>query len=658
VLEAQNRVGGRIYTLREPFAPGLYAEAGGMRIPRAHDLTLRYCDLFELPMRPFVMGNPRALVHLGGQRMTKAEATRPAGSPSRFEHASRTAAFRGGDRAASGVRRGAGVGPHHPRLDRYSLYEFLGRLVQGDRVLHGYQLPRDMHNSLVEILREELGGAYVDMQEIAGGMDQLPNAFYAQLQDEVRFGANVFALDQDPNGVTVHFKTEAGRFQAHADFAIVTVPFSVLRTIETITPFSGAKQRAIRQLNYHASTKILFQVRERFWEDEDGIFGGGTVTELPIRRMNYPTPDPTTRRGVLLASSPPQDALQWRDGRGDAPRRRLDDVHTRGSATSTRAARRMPAQRSLGSRGLRDVRPGTADRAAGGHRQPRGENPLRRRALLALPRLDPGSPRIGDPGCAGDPRGTDGRRLRHPGVAGGHRGSTRRPSERSPPLAVRPHGAHPAGRHARSTQKGPSTGRARDCARGPLDRARRMRGGRLAVGVADILDGCRRTPRSPLEASIMATPSDTPAAMTPEPHVAGVCRRRSDPARDSCRGETSPALAWQGAGGDRGLVLFVDDPDGGNWVHWTVLDLPGADGGLPRGVPPVAEAPQQGRNDFRKPGYGGPCPPSGNHHYRFTLHALAAPLDLTGHPDGRTVRAALAKATVLGTATLVGTFRA
>ena len=59
VLEAQGSVGGRIYTLRAPFAPGLYAEAGAMRIPRAHDLTLEYCQLFELPMRPFVMGNPQ-----------------------------------------------------------------------------------------------------------------------------------------------------------------------------------------------------------------------------------------------------------------------------------------------------------------------------------------------------------------------------------------------------------------------------------------------------------------------------------------------------------------------------------------------------------------------------------------------------------------------
>ena len=49
ILEAQGRVGGRVHTLREPFAPGLYAEAGAMRIPRVHDLTLEYCSLFKLP---------------------------------------------------------------------------------------------------------------------------------------------------------------------------------------------------------------------------------------------------------------------------------------------------------------------------------------------------------------------------------------------------------------------------------------------------------------------------------------------------------------------------------------------------------------------------------------------------------------------------------
>jgi monoamine oxidase len=73
ILEAQNRVGGRIYTLRK-FAPGLYAEAGAMRIPRVHDLTLGYIEHFGLQLRPFVMGNPKGLVFVGGKRMTAEQA--------------------------------------------------------------------------------------------------------------------------------------------------------------------------------------------------------------------------------------------------------------------------------------------------------------------------------------------------------------------------------------------------------------------------------------------------------------------------------------------------------------------------------------------------------------------------------------------------------
>ena len=323
VLEAQNRVGGRIYTLRS-FAPGLYAEAGGMRIPRAHDLTLRYCELFGLPLRPFVMGNPKALVHLGGQRMTKEEADRdPSRLPFALEERERGTTADALWEAAIGDLR---VMVEHDRdaawdhivreYDQFSLYEFLRHKGWSRGAIEYFTvinfLEADMHNSLVEILREDLGGAYVDMQEIAGGMDHLPNAFFGALDEEVRLGANVFAIDQEPDGVTVHYKTEAGRFSARGDYAIVTIPFSVLRTVEIIEPFSLAKQRAIRQLNYHASTKILFQVRHRFREDEDGIYGGGTVTELPVRRLNYPTPDPTTSRGVLLASYTwGQDALQW-----------------------------------------------------------------------------------------------------------------------------------------------------------------------------------------------------------------------------------------------------------------------------------------------------------------------------------------------------------
>ncbi len=321
VLEAQNRVGGRIYTLRD-FAPGLYAEAGAMRIPKAHDLTVEYCRRFGLEMRPFVMGNPKGLVYIAGQRMTAAEAaSNPERLPFQLEPHERGRSAdalwedaigeiremveRDGDAAWDEIVR---------RYDQYSLYEFLRHRGFSEGAIEYYAvmnfLEADMHNALIEILREELGGAYVNMSELVGGMDRLPNAFYAELQDVVRFGVEVRGIEQDSDSVTLNCRQGPDRFSLSGDYVICTVPFSVLRHIEK--DFSREKHRAIRQLNYHASTKIVFQVRRRFWEDDDGILGGASVTDLGVRRLNYPTPDPTTTRGVLLASYTwGQDALQW-----------------------------------------------------------------------------------------------------------------------------------------------------------------------------------------------------------------------------------------------------------------------------------------------------------------------------------------------------------
>ena len=204
----------------------------------------------------------------------------------------------------------------YKEYDGYTIREFLELkgFSEGAIEMYGVMnfVETGIHNAVVEEFREDFGRHFEDMQEIVGGTDMLPNAIYHEIPDRIRFGAEVHAIDQDGDSVTVHYKTESGRYSVSGDYAIVTLPFTVLRQVEVMTPFSREKQRAIRQLNYSASTKILFQVRERIWEPEDGIYGGATVTDLPIRRINYPTPDPTTTRGVLLASYTwDQDAARW-----------------------------------------------------------------------------------------------------------------------------------------------------------------------------------------------------------------------------------------------------------------------------------------------------------------------------------------------------------
>ena len=143
------------------------------------------------------------------------------------------------------------------------------------------------------------------------------------------------------------------------------------------------------------------------------------------------------------------------------------------------------------------------------------------------------------------------------------------------------------------------------------------------------------------------SPSDARLSLTSSAFTDG----EPIPAKYSCHGEdVSPPLAWSGVpAAAKALVLLVDDPDGRDWVHWTVLDMPAEDGQSPAGVDPGANPPQQGTNDFRKVGYGGPCPPSGTHHYRFTVYALARKSSLSpGSPTRQALSAIEGAATARG----------
>jgi Raf kinase inhibitor-like YbhB/YbcL family protein len=161
------------------------------------------------------------------------------------------------------------------------------------------------------------------------------------------------------------------------------------------------------------------------------------------------------------------------------------------------------------------------------------------------------------------------------------------------------------------------------------------------------------TPTAPLpEASTMTT---GPLTLTSEAFKNG----GSIPAEYSCQGaDHSPALAWSGVpDGTGALVLVVDDPDANDFTHWIVVDLAPSETGLQKGIAPASDPPEQGRNDFGRVGWGGPCPPSGTHHYRFTLTAVAKPLQLDAHPSRSAVDTGLSGATVLGTAVLTGLYR-
>jgi Raf kinase inhibitor-like YbhB/YbcL family protein len=162
------------------------------------------------------------------------------------------------------------------------------------------------------------------------------------------------------------------------------------------------------------------------------------------------------------------------------------------------------------------------------------------------------------------------------------------------------------------------------------------------------------TPKSKEGERVMALRITSPAFQPGQPI----------PPRFTCKEtDLSPALAWSGAPpGTKSFALVCDDPDApiGTWVHWVIFNLPADSTGLPEGVPTdpaLASGATQGKNSWRKVGYGGPCPPPGKaHRYFFRLYALDAALALDSNADQGKVEGAM-KGHVLAEGELMGTFK-
>jgi Raf kinase inhibitor-like YbhB/YbcL family protein len=137
------------------------------------------------------------------------------------------------------------------------------------------------------------------------------------------------------------------------------------------------------------------------------------------------------------------------------------------------------------------------------------------------------------------------------------------------------------------------------------------------------------------------------------------------PALYTCEGkDTSPPLAWSDLpAGAKSLVLIVDDPDAPDpaapkmtWVHWVLYNLPATNGGLPEDVKALPAGTKEGVNDWKRTGYGGPCPPIGRHRYFHKLYALDTVLPDLKQPTKAKLEAAM-KGHVIAEAQLMGTYQ-
>lgn len=322
VLEAQRRAGGRVQTLRD-FSEDLCGEAGATRIPENHDFTLKYVNLFGLELDPFLPPGA-AVYHLRGQRFVVGPDHKPEWPLPLAPQERRLGLTEMMDDAYGKVLNTLGdpTSPDWPsapfwKYDRLSLSEFLSAQGLSEEAIHLRRAAFGQWDDTVDrvsalralgtLALERPGAAYY---KIRGGNDRLPHAFALRLAARIRYGSPVVRIERtNSESIRVFFTEFGGPQSLSADRLVIAVPFSLLRRIEVVPPFSAAKTRAIRELCYSSSCKVFLQTRTRFWRKE-GLSGFGYTDLLgymQVWELGHNQPGP---RGLLVGYTKMSGARQ------------------------------------------------------------------------------------------------------------------------------------------------------------------------------------------------------------------------------------------------------------------------------------------------------------------------------------------------------------
>ncbi|WP_245831003.1 flavin monoamine oxidase family protein [Sediminibacillus massiliensis] len=333
ILEGRDRVGGRVYTVREPFVEGGYLDVGAMRIPGSHLLTKEYIKKFNLRTNKFVNSTPQDLLHVNGLTVRRDHYE---SNPDIFNiplhpHEKNKTAQELIEWALKPFIELYQKTPISQRkellhrYDSYSMENFLkcnpfGRSLSSNaiykiKVLIGVEgFPE---YSFVNIIRDIIFPIFTnsnDFVEIEGGNDYLPKAFMPLLSSNIQFRKKVTSIYQQKKMRVQTQDLETGKYQDFtSDLVIATIPFTVLQFIE-VHPYSSIsfmKRRAIKEIHNVASVKIGLQFRTQFWRNHD-LHQSNLITDMTSRFTYTPSSTNQDGPGVLLASySWSDNALLW-----------------------------------------------------------------------------------------------------------------------------------------------------------------------------------------------------------------------------------------------------------------------------------------------------------------------------------------------------------
>jgi len=320
VLEARNRAGGRVWTIRggdaveqidrplqrAQFSDGLYFNAGPARIPSWHHAILGYAKRLNVPMEVFVNSHMATGWDFAGT-------VRP-GRQVMYSFQARLAELLAKAidlHALDAVMPKDELGDFRQFLGAYALLDNKG--VPAGQPTFGFSdWPGGYDDSgtpldpltLKEIIPNR-GAAFplffeaiIDMQptmmQPVGGMDRIAEALYLAVQPNVRLNEPVTAIRREGGGVRIEHRSGITR----ADYAVVTLPANLLGRIPN--DFSPAKKAALKGVNYLRSAKVAFE-SPRFWED-DGVYGGLAWTDKLNENVIYPSNNFHAQRGIIVGA--------------------------------------------------------------------------------------------------------------------------------------------------------------------------------------------------------------------------------------------------------------------------------------------------------------------------------------------------------------------
>ena len=312
VLEARSRPGGRVRTLREPFAEGLFAEAGAAAFSRAYTEANRYIDALGLERAPWSQPDLAPLYHLRGRRFSAGPDAQPdwpydlTAEEARLGPMGILKAYVLDPLPAEISEPGGWSEPPLAALDEMTLGEYM-RSQGASR--GAVQLLRDTqwfghavgHGSMLSSALADFGLFYGGPPFVlAGGNDRLPFGMAGRLGRSVRYGVEATGIRDADGGVEVTAVRGDRPESYRADRVVCAVPLGVLRSVDLEPAPRAEKRTALSEMPYLDATRTFVQVSRAFWYDE-GVAGSAS-TDLPVGvvyRQPFSDPAGPDQRAIL-----------------------------------------------------------------------------------------------------------------------------------------------------------------------------------------------------------------------------------------------------------------------------------------------------------------------------------------------------------------------